>query len=374
MTSIVKSNCSFEPQIAPLSSLPEGPITTISPKILESILIFTNESKNTLLVSHMWNVLTFAGLINWNKQKIQQIIRLVSIQLPNTHAKCIRELEQLQDAHQSLSGHVTTFAEVRRLFLIVKGSLIGIIRKLPEETRDQLQTAIGEELPDSMKDLFRISKLDLMTVKNVDLDTFFTLLQSCQPLSIEDRHQAIARAAELDNIEFAKLILANTPIHDRCIEWAVLQATLNDNLEFVRLLLANGSISQKYRGLTTVEAAGNNNLELVKLLLANGPISQEHRGDAVIGAVNKKNPKLVKLLLANGPISKEARERAVEIAFGIDTPEIFGDYPLETVKMLLANGPISEETREKAVEIAIEIDNPKIVKLLLASGLISGEG
>ncbi|MFI5344474.1 MAG: ankyrin repeat domain-containing protein, partial [Chlamydiales bacterium] len=313
-----------EPQIAQSTSLPEGPIRTISPEILESILFLTNHSESTRFVSHIWNDLTFTAAKNSKNQELKQTIPLIIEKLnPGTHAECIADLAELQEAHRSLSDYVTTFAEVQRLFLIEKGLVIGILRKLPVEERDQLQEALDEELPDSMKDLFEISKLNLRTVKNINLDTFFTLLQSYQPLSKKDRGEAVVQAAEINNLDFVKLLLANGPISKLFRGAAVDAAAKSNNIELVKLLLANGAISEIHREYAVLKAAKNNNLELFKLLLADGPISEWYRGVIVMkAAANIYNKAIVRLILAKGSIIPYHRGLAVEEAAKNDNQDL----------------------------------------------------
>ncbi|MFI5344475.1 MAG: hypothetical protein ACHQUC_09670 [Chlamydiales bacterium] len=313
---ITHAKQTFEPQT---TSLSEGPIKTIPTEILQSILFLTNHSESTRLVSRNWNVLTFTPAKNSNIHELNQTISLITEKLnPDTHAECIAALAAVQDAHESC--YVNTFAEVRRLFLINKGLVIGILRKLPEEERDQLQIAIGEELPDSMKDLFEISKLDLTddlaAVENLDLDTFFTLLQSCQPLSMDDREKAFFLAVYLDDIEFVKLVLADGPISEYHRALAVCEATENNNPDLVRLLLSKSCqpLSIDDREKAFFLAVHLDDIEFVKLVLADGPISEDHRGFAVYEATENNNPDLVRLLLSNGPISEDHRELAISTA------------------------------------------------------------
>jgi hypothetical protein len=323
MTSITKVNQIFEPQTAQPILLQEGPIRIIPTEIVGSILFLANHSESTRLVSRVWKALTLTADKKANGHELEQTFRLITEKLnPDTYAKCIADLAELQGTHQSLSGYVATFAEVRGLFLIDKGFGIGILRKLPSEERDQLQIAIGDQLPDSMKDVFKISKLHPQTVKNVVLDTFFTLLQSYQPLSGYQRGWAVSTAAENNNIEFVKLLLADGPISENLLGRAVMIAAKNNNLKLARLLLANGPIHDQDRAAAVENATVNNNPELVELLLANEPISEYYRGQTVILAARYNHLEIVKLLLANGPISEEQREEAVRLATKNNNPEL----------------------------------------------------
>jgi hypothetical protein len=284
-------------QISLLDLIPEGPITTISPETLESILFFTNQSRFTRLVSRKWNDLTFAGIENFKKREIKQTIRLIIDKLNlDTHAQFITDLAEIQDAHHSLTKFLVTPSQIQRLFLISKGVVIGILRKLPEEKSDQLQIALSEELPDSMKDLFVISKLNLKRIKDIEQDTYFTLFQSCRPLSITDRGKAFSVAIRIKNIIFVKLLLADGPISVHVRGWAVCKAAKKDNLELAKLLLTNGPILIDDRGWAVYKAAKNNNQKLVELLLANGPIPQFHLLWAAEAAEENDNPELVQLL------------------------------------------------------------------------------
>ena len=258
MTTGTITNLNIESQVDKPIALQEGPIKKIPADIVGSILYFANESESTRLVSQDWNERTFA-VVTYKNQELERTISVIIEKLnPDTQAQCIAELGELQDAHQFKSKFVVSFPEARQVFLTNKGSLVGILRKLSEEERDQLQNAIGDELPDSLKDVFEISKLHFMSfenVNNVNVDTFFTLLQSYQPISMDDRGTAVANL---------------------------------NNIEFVRLLLANGSISTESRGVAVSRSVFENNLELVRLLLANGSISTEYRGYVVNSAIKQQ--------------------------------------------------------------------------------------
>jgi hypothetical protein len=266
----------FTPAIA---SLPEeGPVRTIPLEILTYILFLTNDSERNLLVSHYWKDLTFTTAKNANSLVLKQSIQWITEKLnPDAYSKCIADLAELQKVHQSLSDDIPIFAEIRQLFLISKSLIIGLLRKLPEEERDQLQIKIGDQLPDSMKDLIEISKLDLESVDNVDLDTYSMLLKSYQTLSIEDRGDAVLHAAEINSTEYVEILLANGPISEEDRGAAVCEVVARyGNLELVELLLANGPISEDDRGMALQRASRNNDLELITLLLANGPVPQAY--------------------------------------------------------------------------------------------------
>jgi hypothetical protein len=256
-TSITNTNKIFE---TGTTSLPEGPIRTISPKILASIPIFTDESE----VSRIRNDFAFSAEKS-KKQALEKTIALITEKLDqNTHTQCIADLAELQDVYESRFSEAASFIEIQQLFLAVKGVGIGILRKLPEEERDELQVAIDDQLPGSMKDLFEIADLDLESVGNVDLDTFFILLQSCQPLSIDNREEAVFRATSLGNSEFVELLLADGPISEEERGLIVCKAVKNNNPEIVKLLLAHGPITDDYREVALKRAAGD--IELVNLL------------------------------------------------------------------------------------------------------------
>lgn len=293
MALVINTNHTFV-QTAPQPAFSlEAPITTILPDLLELILIFTNESENTRLVSRHWNVLTFTAFIKIKTQELKQTIQLITEQL-DPGAQCTADLVKFQNTHHFF--HEGTFAKVRNLFLTDKGSVIGIFRKLPMQERDQLQITIGNQLPDSMKNFFEISRVSLWYVPNVDRDTLFTLLQSYQPLSKEARHLAILDAARNNNTEFIKLLLADGSMTYADREVLLMQADRLNNLEVFKLLLAIRPISERTRELSFVEAARLNNLEVVKLLLANGPISETIRAIAIDYAIANNNPEMVQLL------------------------------------------------------------------------------
>jgi hypothetical protein len=261
MALVTKTNHTFLQTAQPAFS-PEAPITTILPELLEYILIFTNQSENTRLVSRHWNVLTFTAFIKFKTQELKQTIQLITERL-DPGAQCTADLVNFQNTHHFV--HEGTFAKVRNLFLADKGLVIGMFRKLPEKERDQLQIAIGNQLPDSMKNLFMISKLAIWDVRNVDRETLFTLLQSYQPISIKDRQLALLDATQENNIEFVKLLLADGPITDIKREVLLMEATCH-NLEVFKLLLASGPISETTRAIAIKYAVKNNNLEIVQLL------------------------------------------------------------------------------------------------------------
>jgi hypothetical protein len=294
----------------PLDLVPEGPIRTFPSEIIERILFFSNHSESTRLVCRAWTVLTFKATINFNNHELKQTFSLITEKLNlDTHAKYKTDLTELQHAHQPNSNHVTTFAEVRRLFMIVKGSVIGILRKLPEGERDQLQKILDDQFPNSMRDLFKLSEFklphpSLERFNHIKLDTLFTLLHSYLPLSIDDQEPTFEVAAGNNPPEFVRLLLANGPISEHIRGLVVESAAKNNNLELVRLLLADGPILKWRRGWTVEIAAENNNLELAKLLLANGPISKRDREKAIGKAQDNNNLDLITLLLNDPSLFK----------------------------------------------------------------------
>jgi hypothetical protein len=304
MTSIIKIDHCFEPKTTQLQG-EEGPITIIPFDTLKHILIitnhfFTHQSESFLLVCRDWQVLTFTTAKEFSKYALYQTISLISEKLnPNEHAKCITELAEIQDAYQSLT--VTTCAQVQRLFLINKGFIIGALRNVPEEERDQFQIALGDELPDSMKDIFEISKLNLRMLITVDLDKFFTLLQSYQPLAIEDRGAVVHGLARENTLEILKVLLANGPISEDNRGLAVQLAATDNDIELVRLLLANGKIPDLWLDAAILNAAiyqnGPINPELVELLKSHG----EETYNLAIEVNN--NEEIAKLIQCAGSIN-----------------------------------------------------------------------
>jgi hypothetical protein len=293
MTHAINTNQTIESQTVPFQ---EGPIKTIPADIVGSILYFANNSESTRLVNQDWNERTFA-VVAYKNQELERTIPLIIKKLdPATQAQCIAELTDLQRALSPLVFNQLTFREARFSFLDNKAELVIILRKLPENERDQLQNAIGEELPNSLKDVFEISTLNIRTVGNINVDTFFTLLQSYQPLSRDDRGWAVANAANFDNMEFVKLLLASGPISMEDRGWAIQIAAYRNNLELVKLLLANGPILERSRGFIVLRAVSDNNLELVKVLLAGGPIPHEDRRAAIWVATVNMNLELVHVL------------------------------------------------------------------------------
>jgi hypothetical protein len=305
MTPINNTNQAPGPQSTLL--VQEGPITALPSEIVGCILFYTNDSGSARLVNRDWNIINFTTVKNSQKNDLKQTILLLTETLsPDTHAECIVALAEIQEAHHTLSGHATTCSEARRLFLITKGLLVGILRKLPEEERNQLQKALGEELPDSMKDLFKICTLHLIpsitdfsngsATEDVNLDTFFVLLQSYPDLTMFMRARAVSAAANRNNIGCLKLLLASGPITDDTRGNAVFTTVQRNNIEGVKLLLANGPISEVYRGRSVWHATEINNIELAQLLLDNGPISEEDRKGILWLAARKGNTELVNLL------------------------------------------------------------------------------
>ena len=354
----VKSSIASQPP--PLDLIPKWSIRILPHEIVGHILFFTNHSESTRLVSWEWNILTFTATINSNNHELKQTISLITEKFnSDTHAQCITDLVELPYTHQFLSGHVTTFAEVRRLFFICKGSVIGILRTLPLVERGQLQQALDDQFPDSMQCLFGFSMCSFESINHIDLDLLFTLLHSYQPL----QRSASEVLPGNNPQEFVRLLLANGPISEHTRGLAVESAAEKNILELVRLLLADGPISIERRGLAVESAAENNNTELVLLLLANGPISEVRRGWAAWRAAEKNNPEFVRLLLTGGAISQVSKEFAVESAVKNNN--------FELVRLLLAGWPISEKARGRAVEIAAKNNNLELVKLLLADGPIS---
>ncbi len=299
-------------------------------EISRYILFLTNDSQKTTVVSHDWNVLTFPVAKESNKYDLERTILLITKALdpvlchdPVKLAECIADLKEIQDAHQSLTNSVTTCGQIKRLFLISKGLVIGMLRNLTREEKDLLETAIAKDLPDSMKDIFEISGLALWRVyarlyssheNPVNSDTFFTLLQSCNPLSIKDRGEALFFAIQANNMEFAQMLLANGPISEEAGKKAVVclyNWYIPNCVELILAILANG-LTLLGRGVALCIAARNNNSELAKLILADGPIGEIERGLAVKEAHHINNLELIKLFLANGPIPEDSREYVVE--------------------------------------------------------------
>jgi hypothetical protein len=311
MTSITKTNQTFAPQTTQLTSLLESPFKTIPHDVVKFILFLTNRSENTRLVSRIWNALTLEATKHPTKQELKQTIRLINEKLnPKKHAKCIAGLAEIQAARQPPSDYLTTYVAVGQLFLIVKGWVIGEIRKLPLKERDRLQLALGDQLPDSMKDLFATCKLGLipsitdfyassepeLAPESVDLDTFFTLLQSYQPLTLFMRTQAVLAAVKRNNIGCVKLLLVSGLISDDGRGTAVVFAVCRKNIECVNLLLANGQISEENRGRSVWRAAETNNIECAEVLLDNGPISEDDRRVAIEEADKLNNQEFLQLL------------------------------------------------------------------------------
>lgn len=161
MISFIDSICTFlfEPQQFQPCEVSGCPIRLIPADILECIIIFTNQSKNTRLVSRHWNDLTFLAFKNSKKLELKQTIRLITEHLdPRKDCQCIAELAKIDD-YQSLS--VATFIEDWRLFLRHKNSVIVNLLELTEKKRGQLRNTTESQLPDSMKDVFlRLVKLE----------------------------------------------------------------------------------------------------------------------------------------------------------------------------------------------------------------------
>lgn len=280
----------------------DGPFQYLPADLVRQILYLSNNDGSAGLVSKNWNNLTFAVVKERNQELKNAIPRIIEKLSPDTQAECIAELAQLQEAYPVNAHFVVSFPEARKVFLAGKGALVGIIRKRSEEERDQLQVTISKELPDSLKDVFEISKLNLNTFENVDLDTFLTLLQSFPPLSMNDRGPVVYRAVCLNNIEFVMLLLANGPIAPSYRRWAVYDAARNNNLELVKLLMNHGPMFKNHQGLAVYDAARSGNLELVKLLLAYGSISEYHRVWAIAQAAWNQNFEIVSELMNNQTI------------------------------------------------------------------------
>jgi hypothetical protein len=313
----------FELQTAQPTLLPEGPIKTINPEILEYILFLTNQSENTRWVCHEWKDLTITAVKYTKKPELTQTIQLIIEKLnPYKHALCITNLDALQTMQQSFSDYLVTLEKVRHYFLVGKGLVICILRSLPEEERNQLQNVIGAQLPDSTKNVFEISTLNIRTVENVDLDTFFTLLQSAQPLSMKDREEAALHAAFISNLQYLKALLTNGPISDTCRAKIIWGAIRKNDLELIEWVLANGSISRRHLGRAVWIATENNYLIGVKWLLAYGLISEFYRGLAVVEAARNNHIEIVKILLTDGPISEEDQKFALYVANEINNPEL----------------------------------------------------
>lgn len=368
-------------QIFESTLLPEERFGTIPPEIVESILFFTNQCERTGSVSRDWNDLTFNAAKYPNQQALEQTIPLIAENIDlDKYAQCISNFVDLQDMHQFLSGYADTSAEFQRLVLINKGLVIGILRKLSVEDREQLQIEIGAELPDSMKDIFEISTLDLSTVTGIARDKFFTLLQSYQPLSKVMRSTAVVHATDINNIEFVRLLLTDGSISSLDLKQAVFNAVINNNPELIELLLAKSSNSEQMRGLAVGSATGYNNLELVRSLLANGTISEGLLTLAVESAIEHNNLELIKLLLDHGPLSDDSLALLAGQSNNLEFIELFlansldSKYTrgtaawyaarngnLESLVLLLNNGPISEEVLE---QIRSQNNDPEFVQLL----------
>lgn len=324
MTPITKRNrpLYFELQTAQPTSIPEGPIKIITPEILEYILVLTNQSETTQWVSREWKGLTLSSVKYSKKPELTQTIQLIIEKLnPYKNVQCITNFAILQNVQQSFSDSAATLEHVHQYFLGGKSLVVCFLRRLPENERNQLQNAIGPQLPNSMKNVFEISKLDIRTVKNVDLDTFLTLLQS-DHLSKSERGEAAVHAAFISNFEYVALLLANGPISDKCLTKIIWQAAAENNLEFLKWVLANGLISAMHLGMAVWAAAEYDYPILVKWLLTYGPISELYRGCAVVEAARSNNLELVKLLLADGPISKGDQAFALDEAIEINNPEL----------------------------------------------------
>ena len=301
---------------------PEGPIKSISFEILEYILFLTNQSEITQWVSHAWRDLTFSSVKYSRKTELIQTIQLIIERLnPYTHALSITNLTILKNV-KSFSEYVVTFEKVNECFLVGKGLIVCILRNLPENERIQLQKALDRDLPNSMKNVFEISTLNIRTVESVDLDTFCTLLQSDQPLSRHDREEAAIHAAFINNLEYLKLLLANGPISERCRAKIVCFGVESNNLKLIKWVLVNGSISEKHLGQAVWVAAENNNPILVKWLLAYGPISSFYRGLAAVEAARNNNIEIIKILLVDGSISEEFQNFEIYVTKELNNPEL----------------------------------------------------
>ena len=245
------------PITQPISPREEGPMKTVLCDILQYILVFTDQSKNTGLVSHQWSIITVKADQDSKQHKLKQATQLIIEGLdPDQHAQCITDFTKLQQSRPVyIPGYIKDVAncvEVRENFLIAKGLVIGNLRKVSANERDHLQTLIVEELPDSMKDIFMLAYRDLKYVYNGDdLDTVMTLAHSYQPFSMD------------------------------YIGYAVVQLTRsNARIELFESVLGNGQISEDHRGRALYQAAKHNRLKHLELLLADGPIPDNWRRDA----------------------------------------------------------------------------------------------
>jgi hypothetical protein len=135
------------------TSVPEGPITTITNEILEYILFLTNQSETTEWVSREWKHLTLTAVKYSKKPELTQTIQLIIENLnPYKHVQNVINFVILQSVQQSFSDSVATLEQVHHYFLGGKSLVVCMLRKLPEKERNQLQNTIESQIPNSMKE------------------------------------------------------------------------------------------------------------------------------------------------------------------------------------------------------------------------------
>lgn len=284
-------------------SFQEDPIKTIPPEILEHILFLIDENENTRFVSRDWQSLSLSLFKKSKSQEVENNIRLLTEQFnPTQRDNIISYFQKLLEIFQLRSENFGTYAKVQRIFLIFKGEILYRLR---------YQTQIPSGLPNSLKNVFEIAKLNINSAMNVDLETFFTLLQSYPPLSQSNRGSAVIHATDINKIEFIKLLLADGPISEDKRKEAVEHALREHKVEIANLLQADKPILEKEQGYSGWDDIGffmkvarknsfgklliDNYLNLIKSL-AKGPISESDRQWVLDLAQENGNQELIRFL------------------------------------------------------------------------------
>jgi len=269
-------------QQIPQPALPPGPINYLPKELLGSILFLTDQDvkPNAMSVSRQWKVQTLTACIEPHQQDLQQLIQLLTVNLEK-YPKCRVDLENIR---ASLEFHISLLvvpAQAERLFLKVKGSIVGVLKNLPLEERNLLLETIGHRISAPMRNLFRLADLTLEdAILTGDFETFYILFRSFPELSKADGSKAVALAAENGYHQMLHTLLANGFIEE--IGIPVWLAVEENHEKCVELLLGYGSIPKFMRGDAVCSAAKNNNLHNLRLLLANDQIEEDFRGGALV--------------------------------------------------------------------------------------------
>ena len=245
------------------AEIPEGPIKGLIPELVGNILFLSdkNDRENTSVVCHQWRILTLVAYKKANQADVEQFIsKLVEKMDAKKHPHLWADCQEICQVSQSLNQRVTTAGQAARLFLIINGLILGLLRKVTPNEKSVLEKSIGLQISSSMGRIFELSSWDLeYAIEKGDLNAFCIVLHSYQRITKGERGQAVYQAVS----HFQPLAL--------------------------QLLLASGPISEADRGLAVCCAALNGQKNALQLLLTNGPVSEADLDQAIQCAIQEGN-------------------------------------------------------------------------------------